>query len=127
MERKAFRNKGSLVWVLAACIFEVFFSGRSINKPASSLHDWIHIGGLLFCGWIAIALTIRTTCSKERFLFAAVSIVFILWTALAVMLPSLQIVHIVRLVILLMWVSATVTGIAICLGMNRPEKDPATS
>ena len=77
------------------------------------MHDWINIGGLLFSVWIVAALALRTKIGKERFLFAVVSIAFILWTAIALMLPSQQIVQILRWIILLLWIGATASGIAI--------------
>jgi hypothetical protein len=113
LERRIFRDKRILLLVLAACVLEVVLSGRSINRAASSTHDWISIGGLLFSIWIVGALAFRTTFIKERLLFASVSIAFVLYAASGVMLPSQPIVHILRWVILLMWASATVSGIAI--------------
>jgi hypothetical protein len=113
LEQRMFRNKAILLLVLAACTLEVFLSGRSIVRTASSMHDWVRIFGLLFCVWMFTAIALRAKGIKERFLFGAVSVAFILWTVLAVMLPSQQIVHILKWLIFLMWISATVSGIAI--------------
>jgi hypothetical protein len=69
-------------------------SGRSINRAASSTHNWIYIGGLLFSVWIVSALTFRTTSIKERLLFAFVSVAFVLYAAPAVKQLSQLSVHV---------------------------------
>jgi len=125
--RIVFRNKRNLLWVLAACVVEAFLAGRTINHETSFMHDWIHIGGLLFCLWIVTMLAVRTESGKERFLFAFVSMAFALWTALVIILPSQQIVHFLRWIIFLMWISATISGIAILLGSSGPSTaNPST-
>jgi hypothetical protein len=118
LKRRIFQSKRILLLVLAACAFETVLSGRSIGRPAPSAHNWINIVGLLFSGWIVTALALRTSISKERFLFGIISAIFILWIAIALMLPSQEIVHILRWMILLLWVGATASGIAIFLKNN---------
>lgn len=118
VERRIFQNKRILLLALAGCVLEIVLSGRSISRAAPSGHDWIYTGGLLFSVWIVAVLALRTTISKERFLFALVSVAFVLWTAISLMLPSQQVVHIL---ILLLWIGATVSGVAILLGSKNSK------
>lgn len=113
MERRILRSKMIGLLVLAVCILEVILSGRSINRTASSTHNWIYIGGLLFSIWIVSALALKAKLMRERFLFIFMSIAFVFWAAIAIILPSQQIVHIFGWIILLMWISAAVSGTAI--------------
>jgi hypothetical protein len=108
-----FRSKKLLLPVLAACFVEVFLSGRSIARTTLSVRDWILVLGLLFCDFIFIALTFRTKVTKQRFLFGAVSLAFVLWTVLAATLPSQETAHILRWFVFLAWICATLSGIAI--------------
>jgi hypothetical protein len=125
LERRIFRKKRILLLVLAACVLEAVQSGRSIDRAASPAHDWVLTAGLFFSTWMVTALAIRTNVSKERFLFASLSVAGVLYTAIAVMLPPQQIVRILRWIILLMLVSATVSGIAILFGRGTPRGSPA--
>ena len=113
LERRIFQNKRILLLVLAVCVLETILSGRSIDRAAPSMHDWIYIGGLLFSVWIVTAMALRTKINKEKFLFAVASGAFVLWTAIALIQPSQQIVHTLRWIILLLWIGATASGIAI--------------
>ena len=121
LKRGIFQSKRALLLGLAACVIEVILSIRSIDKAASTMHDWVHVFGLMFCMWIVTSIAFRTKAIKEKFMFAFLSGAFALWTYLAVMLPSHQVVHILRWIILLMWVSATISGTAILFDWKGPK------
>ena len=110
-----------LLFALAVCVLEVVLSGRSISQAAPSTHDWIYIGGLLFSVWIVGALTFRTTFIKERLLLTPVMMALILWVVLALTLPPQPIAHILRWIIVLMWVGA-VGGGAVVLSTTKDAR-----
>ena len=119
LKGRVFRNKRIVLLVIAACVLEIVLSGRSINRTVSSTRNWTYIGGLLFSIWIVTAIAIKTKLTQERLLFASISAAFSLWTALAIVLPSQSVVYSFRWIILLMWVSATVSGVVILFELKR--------
>jgi CHASE2 domain-containing sensor protein len=118
-ERRFFGTKRTSLFALAACIFEAALSARMLNRPASSVHDAIHILALVFSSGILIVLGFRSSIGKERLLFGAVAIALVLWTILAVVLPSAPTTYILRWLIFMMWIVAVGSGVSILLGANR--------
>jgi hypothetical protein len=99
------------VWVF--CVFEAFMSWRSIGKPAPSVHDPIHILGLLAVGAIFLSVAIRSTFSGDRVVFGAAAAAGVLWTIIAVVLPSPATVRVLRTIVLSLWIAAVIAGLSI--------------
>lgn len=109
-----------MILILAVCLLEAVLSGRSIDHPVPKMRNWVFIGGLLFSLFIVTALAIKTSLKTERFLFVFVSIAIIVWTILAVALPSQEVSLVLRWIILLMWTCSTISGIAILWEGGKP-------
>lgn len=123
MKRKLLGNKTISLFVFVFCLFEVCLSIKSLSSAAAHTHEWIYIAGLSFSMWIVTVLAIKTTSRAERCLFTAVLTVFVLHTAIAVVGPSQEIVHILRWLIMFLWIAASASAIPLFLGTRGSREE----
>lgn len=110
-----FQSKWVLGAVLAGCIFEVIVSERSLGTPPSSLHDAVHIYGLVACVGIFTALGLRCRATRERLLFGAMAFAMLLLASLAVRSPAQPATDITRWVVFVLWIASAALAFSILL------------
>lgn len=119
--RGILKNKKTLTVVLIACAIEVVLSVKSLTASATTLHDWVHLAGMLFAAAIFVSLAVRVRAVQERFVFGSGSVALCLLILLSIATPSFEIMHLARWVILLAWISATASGITLLWQRESPK------
>jgi hypothetical protein len=125
------QDRRVLLGILVFCAFETVESWRAMDSPAPTTFDLAAILVGTFVGITCILVAIRTSFVGDRVVIGPLSIVSFLWVAIRLVHPDQHIVHALRAIVWLMWVTS-LFGSFYVLFTNRqwnrgPVPDPRST